>query len=279
MMKNVYSNILFLMIVSHLTGTSEAKIFSSDFQKAQDLDLKSLKKSYVDSTGYHGKYTFSFEFFKQLQKEVLGTVAPAVPGKGKDVTAMLNKVHQKIYDAYPEIVIPPGQNQWSFNSVGGEFTVLSILYCSPTEVLGFWGAPGRVVGASGRYSSMEHVDILLDGKMTVWTATPLPGGEQKITYENGTEYNMNHTKPNHNYGISIDDDGMYEITYSRGVLLPSIRVGGIIGPKYVSGDKKSGRELLFACAKEAIKNMFDKKRKKAIEHYRNTNPDYVNVTQ
>jgi len=206
--------------------------------------------------------------------KVLEAIARGVAGRAQDrgAKAMLDEVNSRVHDAYPELIVPAGEGEWIFNSVGGSLAEIKVLFCSPTEYMALWGSPLATEGFSGRYAKMDVWDIMLSGTMRSYA----PGGEHRFdTYVNsGPEGTHQTSWLKREVGKHFQmDPGSYMIDYGRGNLLGSLKTGAILGHKYVTGDSYSRKRMLSTCAHQTFDNWLTPARRKAIRRYRATNPD------
>lgn len=213
------------------------------------------------------KPIFSLKALETIAKGVAGLSEPA----GKNRKYMIDEAHRRIYDAYPELIVPPGKGSWVFNAVGGALAEMKILFCSPNEYIALWGAPITTEGFSGRYHKLDVWDIMLDGRMYSYA----PGQHQYDTYMNSGSDDTHQTSwLKRGVGKHFKlEDGTYMIDYGRGDLMSALGAGAKLGHKYVTGDRDTMRKILNTCAQETFKNWLNADRKAAIKKYRATNPD------
>lgn len=212
------------------------------------------------------KYVFSVKLMTKIAQDV-----------GKEMVfkenpkAFLDEVHKRIYEAYPELVVPPKEGDWIFNSVGGSLAEIKILYCTTTEYLSLWGSPLATEGFSGRYPALDVWDIMLSGLMKSYK----PGDHKYDVYRNNpleNEYQTSLLYRTVGKHFALEE-GTYMIDYGRGNLISALNAGAILGHKYVTGDKYSKKKMLGTCSKMTFKNA-SIKRRRIIRKYKESNPDF-----
>ncbi len=216
---------------------------------------------------------FSVKIVTEIARSVAGLAGP----HGEHRKEMLDEAQRRLHAAYPELITGPEEGLWVFNSVGGSLEEIKLLFCSPSEYMALWGAPVDTNGFSGRYWGMDVWDIMLDGKMVSYA----PGGDhQTTTFANGggdasTGGVQQTSLLERGIGKHFTlQQGGYMIDYGRGDLVSSLIPGAILGHTYVTGDSYSLKHILGACAKQTFANWLTPERRRAIAHYRETNPDY-----
>lgn len=211
------------------------------------------------------KYIFNIQKLTQIAQETGRTFEYKQNPK-----EFLETVNRKIYESYPELVVPPEDGLWTFNSVGGSLAEIKILYCSPTEYLALWGSPLTTEGFSGRYPDLDVWDIMLSGLMKSYA----PGQHQYNTYQNNPEQDFHQTSflPKGVGKHFSMTEGSYMIDYGRGSLITALGAGAMLGHKYVTGDKKSKKEILAECTRLTFMNA-NPKRRAAIKKYKEENPE------
>ncbi len=211
-------------------------------------------------------YVFSVKLMTEIAQEVGSTM-----DFNEDPKAFINEVHKRIYDLYPELVVPPGEGEWIFNSVGGSLAEIKVLYCTATEYLSLWGSPIATEGFSGRYPDLDVWDIMLSGHMKSYK----PGDHKYDVYVNNPKEGQHQTSflPRTVGKHFSMNDGTYMIDYGRGNLLTALNSGAILGHKYVTGDKYSKKKMLGGCTKMMMENAGLKKRR-IIRKYKASNPDF-----
>lgn len=93
--------------------------------------------------------------------EVLGTCARE--GVGLPADQAFDAITRKLAERYPRWV-DAGPRRWILNNAGGAMGQLTLLHCSITEHLLFFGSPIGTEGHSGRYAT-EVWDWVFDGEM------------------------------------------------------------------------------------------------------------------
>lgn len=206
---------------------------------------------------------FSVSEFEDLARDVKGMEGP----EGREREAMLLEVQRRLHQRYPEIVLPPSEEGWTFNAVGGSLAEIKVLFCSPREYVALWGSPVQTDGFSGRYAKLDVWDVMLAGRMSSY----MPGdGHQAWLYLNDGGPDSHQTSflargDGRHFSL---EEGAYMIDYGRGKLLSALRVGARLGHRNVTGDKVSRRHMLRGCARQSLSNWFDGDRRRALRRYR-----------
>lgn len=164
---------------------------------------------------------------------------------------------------YPTLIYD--QSEWMFNSVGGIFANMIVLYCSFSEYIVIWGTSEKSKGKfSGYYPFMNEFDVMIRGEMSSHDVES--GGHLSIHYrpliqdgKTGGTVDTSNLKPSNVRSYSLERY-TYMVSYAQGNMFYAFLPGAIMPGIFFSQDFK-GMYLHFKECLKAYVHSFTKKEK------------------
>jgi C-8 sterol isomerase len=145
--------------------------------------------------------------------------------------------------------IDAGPRNWIFNNAGGAMGQLTLLHCSLSEYIIFFGSPIGTEGHSGRYST-EVYDWVFDGEMWCY----LEGETHRRTYAPGSEAYLGADRVK---GYRIPDHA-WMLEYSRGAI-PTMLPFGLADTMVSTLDFKTFARTMVGYGKLTVKSLLQGK--------------------
>lgn len=178
--------------------------------------------------------------------EVLREIAQK--GVGVPRERMFDVVTEAAAARYPGFITR--ERDWFFNTAGGAFGTLTILYASLWEYLIFFGSPIGNQGHSGRYHFAEDYFWILEGE--IWHVKE--GRTEREVYKAGDEVHLE--KGVAKYYRIVDNAWGFE--YARG-FIPSMLPFGLADTVFSTLDYRTAFKTFRIYGKHVIGNLFRKR--------------------
>ncbi|HJK98551.1 MAG TPA: ERG2 family protein [Polyangiaceae bacterium LLY-WYZ-14_1] len=136
-------------------------------------------------------------------------------GVGMPREEAMDAITAALHREYGEHV-ETGPRRWILNNAGGAMGQLTLLHCSLTEYLIFFGTPIGTEGHSGRYAT-DVYDWVFDGEMWVY----LEGETDRTVFEPGSQAYLG---PDQVKGYRIPDHA-WMLEYARGPIATMLPFG------------------------------------------------------
>ena len=148
-------------------------------------------------------------------------------------------VLKEFKERYPHLIFD--KSKWMFNSVGGIYANMIILYCSPTEYIVLWGTTLRADNKfSGYYSFMNEFDVMVRGTMESHDVDA--PGHASVIYrpiiQDGVESHTVDTSnliPKNVRSYNLDAH-TYMVSYAQGNIVKAFLPGAIMPGIFVNQD-------------------------------------------
>jgi hypothetical protein len=188
-------------------------------------------------------------------------------------------VLKEFKERYPRLIYD--QSKWMFNSVGGIYANMLMLYCSPKEYIVLWGNTLQADNKfSGYYPFMNEFDVMVRGEMQSHDLNA-PGHASVIYRPNlqdgqrATTVDTSNLIPKNVRAYNLKAHS-YMVSYAQGNILKAFVPGAIMPGIFVTQDWSG----LFSHIKEGILAflMTKKKQEKVKELDWTKNPNYRALT-